>query len=69
MARTVLQSGGTQPCGVQTPHLGSAVEMSGVWAVRVKCDITASVISCLHVSECMSLPGQCLSAFLISTQG
>lgn len=62
MARTVQQSGGVQPRGVQNPHLGSAVEMSSVWAVKVKSDLTASVISYLQTSECMSLPGGFLRA-------
>jgi hypothetical protein len=63
VARTFLQSGGdTQPRGVQNTHLGSAVEMSRVWAVKVQSDITASVISCLCASESMSLPDRCLGA-------
>lgn len=72
MARTALQSGGLQPCGVQSPYLGSTVEMSPVCAVKAESGLTASVISCLHASECvslLSLPGQGLTAFLTSTQG
>lgn len=64
-----VESGGPQPCGVQSPYLGSTVERSRVCAVKAESGLTTSVISGLHASECVSLPGQGLRAFLTSTQG